>query len=56
MTAVNPLLMLSSNPNLNFVAAPALAPAEVAVDESLMEQYQLELQRVSSSVRVCSRR
>lgn len=32
-----------SNPALDFVAAPALAPAEVAVDPQLMEQYQREL-------------
>jgi len=34
------------NPGLEFVAAPALAPAEVAVDENLMKQYEAELQRV----------
>jgi hypothetical protein len=34
------------NPSLEFVAAPALAPAEVAVDAALMEQYAQELQRV----------
>ena len=53
MTAANYLLTLSSNPNLNFVAAPALAPAEVAVDASLMQQYENELQLVRFSVRVC---
>ena len=36
-----------SNPTLEFVAAPALAPAEVAVDEKLMAEYAAELQRVS---------
>jgi hypothetical protein len=35
-----------SNPTLEFVAAPALAPAEVAVDEKLMAEYAAELQRV----------
>lgn len=35
------------NPTLEFVAAPALAPAEVSVDENLMAQYAAELQRVS---------
>jgi len=37
---------ICSNGSLEFVAAPALAPAEVAVDESLMKQYEAELQRV----------
>ena len=37
---------LHSNPGLEFVAAPALAPAEVAVDESLMQQYAKELAQV----------
>jgi GTP-binding nuclear protein Ran len=32
-----------SNPTLEFVAAPALAPAEVSVDPALMEQYNREL-------------
>ena len=34
------------NPTLEFVAAPALAPAEVHVDPALMEQYQRELMAV----------
>ncbi|KAK7054747.1 GTP-binding nuclear protein gsp1/Ran [Paramarasmius palmivorus] len=34
---------LVGNPTLEFVAAPALAPAEVAVDAALMEQYNREL-------------
>lgn len=34
------------NASLEFVAAPALAPAEVAVDANLMEQYNRELQQV----------
>ena len=34
------------NPSLEFVAAPALAPAEVAVDQNLMAQYEAELKRV----------
>jgi hypothetical protein len=37
---------LSSNPTLDFVAAPALAPAEVAVDANLMAVYEAELKRV----------
>ena len=35
-----------SNPTLEFVAAPALAPAEVQVDPALMEQYGRELAQV----------
>jgi len=35
-----------SNPSLDFVAAPALAPAEVSVDPALMEQYNRELAQV----------
>lgn len=38
--------MISRNPTLEFVAAPALAPAEVHVDPALMEQYQKELMAV----------
>ena len=38
--------MLSSNANLIFTAAPALAPAEVAVDPALMAQYDSELKQV----------
>ena len=39
----------SSNPTLDFVAAPALAPAEVEVDPALMEQYRQEMAQVSAS-------
>lgn len=35
-----------SNPALDFVAAPALAPAEVSVDPALMEKYNQELRAV----------
>jgi hypothetical protein len=35
-----------SNPALDFVAAPALAPAEVSVDPVLMEKYNQELAQV----------
>lgn len=34
------------NASLDFVAAPALAPAEVQVDAALMEQYNRELANV----------
>ena len=40
------LLPQSRNNSLTFVEAPALAPAEVAVDADLMNQYQQELSRV----------
>lgn len=35
-----------SNPSLEFVAAPALAPAEVQVDPALMQKYEDELRQV----------
>lgn len=35
-----------SNNTLDFVAAPALVPAEVQVDEALMKQYQDDLAAV----------
>ena len=34
---------LVGNPQLDFVAAPALAPPEVQVDENLMAQYNNEM-------------
>lgn len=40
---------LHSNPTLEFVAAPALAPAEVAIDTALMEQYNKELEQVRNT-------
>ncbi|KAF5358333.1 hypothetical protein D9756_001408 [Leucocoprinus leucothites] len=36
---------LVGNPELQFVAAPALAPAEVQVDPALMKQYEAELKQ-----------
>lgn len=42
------LLYLFSNPTLDFVAAPALAPAEVAVDSALMATYEAELKMASN--------
>ena len=42
----NMLTSASSNPSLEFVAAPALKPAEVEADPALMEQYQRELAQV----------
>jgi len=35
---------LVGNPTLEFVAAPALAPPEVQVDQNLLEQYHKEMQ------------
>ena len=34
---------LTGNPNLEFVASPALAPPEVAVDPALMQQYEADM-------------
>ncbi|KNZ78414.1 GTP-binding nuclear protein spi1 [Termitomyces sp. J132] len=39
---------LVGNPTLEFVAAPALAPAEVAVDASLMAIYEAELKKAEA--------
>lgn len=38
--------ILFRNPTLDFVAAPALAPAEVQVDPALMAKYSEELAQV----------
>lgn len=35
---------LTGNPNLELVAAPALAPPEVTVDPSLMDAYKQEME------------
>lgn len=35
---------LVGDPNLEFVAMPALKPPEATVDPALMEQYQRELE------------
>lgn len=44
--------IFNSNPGLELVAAPALAPPEVTVDQSLMAQYENELNTVRvSSIR-----
>ena len=40
---------LVGNPNLEFVAAPALAPPEVQVDATLMKQYQDELNKAAAA-------
>lgn len=39
---------LIGNPNLEFVAAPALAPPEVQVDDNLMQQYNQELEQAAA--------
>ncbi|KAF7294824.1 GTP-binding nuclear protein [Mycena indigotica] len=41
---------LVGNPSLEFVAAPALAPAEVAVDAALMELYNQQLKEARSEL------
>jgi GTP-binding nuclear protein Ran len=35
---------LVGNQSLDFVAAPALAPPEVQVDQAVLEQYQKEME------------
>lgn len=40
---------LVGNANLEFVAAPALAPPEVQVDQNLMAQYQQELDKAAAA-------
>jgi len=39
---------LVGNPNLEFVAAPALAPPEVVLDPSLVKEYDLELEKAAA--------
>lgn len=39
---------LVGNPQLEFVASPALAPPEVAVDANLMQQYQQEMDQATA--------
>ncbi|AJT94544.1 hypothetical protein SMKI_15G3290 [Saccharomyces mikatae IFO 1815] len=39
---------LAGNPQLEFVASPALAPPEVQVDEQLMHQYQQEMDQATA--------
>lgn len=39
---------LSGDSNLEFVAAPALAPPEVQVDTNLMQQYQQEMESAAA--------
>ncbi|KAL2271186.1 hypothetical protein VTJ83DRAFT_557 [Remersonia thermophila] len=40
---------LVGNPSLEFVAAPALAPAEVTVDQNLLAQYEQEIQEAANA-------
>ncbi|CCA70981.1 probable GSP1-GTP-binding protein of the ras superfamily [Serendipita indica DSM 11827] len=40
---------LVGNPTLEFVAAPALAPPEVQVDQNLMTQYEQELNKAAAA-------
>ena len=57
LSCVTHYIMISSNNSLEFVAAPALAPAEVPVDHALMEQYRKDLEAVcispSYSIQLC---
>ena len=39
---------LVGNPQLEFVASPALAPPEVQVDASLMKEYQQEMEQAAA--------
>ena len=45
----SPYLTHSRNNSLEFVAAPALQPAEVSVDPKLMEQYAKELEQAAAA-------
>ncbi|KAI0220764.1 GTP-binding nuclear protein gsp1/Ran, partial [Massospora cicadina] len=40
---------LTGDPNLEFVAAPALAPAEVQIDPATLAQYERELNEAASA-------
>lgn len=48
ISSVNKHLFFVSNPNLEFVAAPALAPPEVQVDNQLMQQYRHEMEEAAA--------
>jgi GTP-binding nuclear protein Ran len=39
---------LVGNQSLEFVAAPALAPPEVQVDQAVLEQYQKEMEAAAN--------
>ncbi|KAM9931297.1 hypothetical protein OXX80_009046, partial [Metschnikowia pulcherrima] len=39
---------LVGNPQLEFVATPALAPPEVQVDSAMMQKYQQEMDQASA--------
>ena len=41
------VIVFRSNNSLEFVAAPALAPAEVTIDEQLIQKYKEELELVN---------
>ena len=43
------LTQVFSNNALDFVAAPALQPAEVSVDPELMKQYEDELKKAAAA-------
>jgi len=41
--------LTSSNQGLEFVAAPALAPPEVQIDQALIAQYEEELKQAAAA-------
>ena len=43
------LKLTSSNQGLEFVAAPALAPPEVQIDQALIAQYEEELKQAAAA-------
>jgi hypothetical protein len=47
--SANLSIMVCSNPGLEFVASPALAPPEVQVDAKLMEDYERQLAAAASN-------
>jgi len=40
---------MTSNQGLEFVAAPALAPPEVQIDQALIAQYEEELKQAAAA-------
>ncbi|KAI8831055.1 hypothetical protein BJ741DRAFT_668112 [Chytriomyces cf. hyalinus JEL632] len=43
MYGLKPFESVRTNPSLEFVADPALAPPEVSVDPALLKQYEVDL-------------
>lgn len=40
---------LVGNPSLEFVAAPALAPPEVTIDQALLDEYKADLDKAANA-------